>query len=336
VNPTLSIAIPTYRRADRLAETLNAFLPQVAPHGVPVCISYTDDTDRTERVIEDFRRHYPFVTAATDSSAEKFDGAVVAVVGLAKTRYVWLFGDDDLPEPGAVDRVLRLLREDNWSLLVLNASSYDSTLASVVEERRIRIREDRTYAPGEHESLLHDTVSYATFLGGLVFEKSMWDSVDAARFLNTDYVHVAVLYRAVVGRRARLVTEPQLRIRLGGATWASRYFEVEFFNWPGTVWGLPTDSYSDACKAGVCQKRPISSLARLLATRAYGYYGREQFQKFIAPDRNIPAWRKIILRFPLMVPAPWLRQAFIVFRRTQALWGGAKADLSLYRLKHRG
>jgi len=301
-----------------------------------VCISYTDDTDRTKRVIEDFRRRYPFVTAATDSSAKKFDEAVIAAVGLAKTRYVWLFGDDDLPESGAVDRILRLLREDNWGLLVLNGSSYDSKLTSVVEERRIRIREDRTYASGEHELLLSDTVSYATFLGGLVFEKAMWNSVDATRFLNTDYVHVAVLYRAVVGRRARLVADPQLRIRLGGATWASRYFEVEFINWPRTVWGLPTENYSDACKARLCQKHPISSLARLLATRAYGYYGYEQFRKFIASDPNISAWKKIILRFPLMIPGTWLRQAFIAFRRTQGLWGGAKADLSLYRLRHWG
>ncbi len=336
MNSILSIAIPTYRRADRLAETLNAFLPQLAPHNVPVCISYTDDTDRTKRVIEDFRRRYPFVTAATDSSAKKFDEAVIAAVGLAKTRYVWLFGDDDLPESGAVDRILRLLREDNWGLLVLNGSSYDSKLTSVVEERRIRIREDRTYASGEHELLLSDTVSYATFLGGLVFEKAMWNSVDATRFLNTDYVHVAVLYRAVVGRRARLVADPQLRIRLGGATWASRYFEVEFINWPRTVWGLPTENYSDACKARLCQKHPISSLARLLATRAYGYYGYEQFRKFIASDPNISAWKKIILRFPLMIPGTWLRQAFIAFRRTQGLWGGAKADLSLYRLRHWG
>ena len=336
MNSTLSIAIPTYQRAARLAATLNAFLPQLEPHGVPVCISYTDDTGQTQCVIEDFRRRYPFVMTATDPSAINIDRKIVAAVALARSRYVWLFGDDDFPLPGAINRVLGLLREDNWGLLVLNASSHNSDFSSVVEERRIRVQRDRNYAPGEHESLFCETVRYATFLGGLVFDKTMWDSVDPTEFLDTDFVHVAVLYRGIVGNRARLVADPQLCIRLGGATWASRYFEVELIHWPRVIWGLPTGNYSDASKARVCQRRPTASLARLLATRAYGYYGLDQYRRFIAADAEIPAWKKAILRAPLLLPASWVRKAFAVFRRVQALWGNPKVELSLYRMENRG
>jgi len=287
-------------------------------------------------VLADFRGRYPFITAITDPTATNIDRKMVSAVSLAQSRYVWLFGDDDLPEPGAVERVMGVLREKDWGLLVLNASSYDAAFSSVVEKRRIRVTGDRDYAPGEHESLLADTASYATFLGGLVFEKAMWDSVDPTEFLGSDYVHVAVLYRAVVGRHARLVAEPQLRLRLGGATWADRYFEVELVHWPGIIWGLPPAAYSDASKARVCARRPLASWARLLATRAYGYYGHDQYRHFVATDPQIPPWKRLVLRTPLMVPRSWAGKALVAFRHVQRLWGDPNLELSLHRLKHRG
>ena len=335
MNKTLSIAIPTYKRASLLDETLNAFLPEIEPHSIPICISYTDDTESTKLVIQKFKDRYPFVTAVSDPSATNIDKKIVSAVSLAKTRYVWLFGDDDLPAPDSINRVLGLLSEKDWGLLVLNASSHNSDFSSTVEERRIRIKRDVTYAPGEHEALLRDTASFITFLGGLVFEKAMWDSEDPTDYLDTDYAHVSILYRAVVGRYARLVADPQLRIRLAKATWASRYFEVELVHWPKTVWGLPDNLYSNASKESICEKRPTASLSRLLATRAYGHYNIDQYKNFISVDSDIPMWEKIILKFPLMLPQWLVSKALIAFKRVQTLWGNPNLELTIYRLKNR-
>jgi glycosyltransferase involved in cell wall biosynthesis len=336
VNSTLSIAIPTYKRADLLAETLNAFLPQIEPHNIPVCISYTDDTGRTERVIQKFRNRYPLVNAITDPCATNIDKKIVSVVKLVQTPYLWLFGDDDLPEPGAIDRVLKILCERDWGLIVLNASSYNSNLSVLNEERVNDIHEDRIYKPGEHESLLRDTAGYATFLGGLVFDKTMWDSKDPTDYLDTDYVHVAVLYRSIVGRYARFVADPQLRLRLGSMTWKNRYFEVELINWPKTIWELPDSLYSDASKASICEKSPTTSLSRLMATRAYGHYGIEQYRKFVLCDPKISTWKKLILRTPLLFPQPWAGAALIAFRYIQSLCGNPKMSIqrTLYLVRN--
>jgi abequosyltransferase len=336
LNTTLSIAIPTYKRAELLEETLNAFLPQIEPHQIPICISYTDDTNQTERVIEEFRNRYPLVIAITDPNATNIDKKIVSVVSLAKSRYIWLFGDDDLPAPGAINKVLGILDEKDWGMLVLNASSHNSDYTSTVEEKRIRVQKDVTYAPGEHEALLRDTASYTTFLGGLVFEKAMWDSEDPTEYLGTDYVHVSVLYRSVVGRYARLVADPQLLIRLAKATWASRYFEVELVHWPKTIWGLPDSLYSNASKARICEKHPTTSLSRLLATRAYGFYGLKEYHKYVADDPKISTWKKIILKVPLLIPPGLASKALIAFKNIQALWGNPNLELTLYRLKNKG
>ena len=335
MNTILSIAIPTYKRAELLKETLYAFLPQIEPHEIPICISYTEDTNKTECVIEEFRNRYPWITAITDPNATNIDKKIVSVVSLVKTSYVWLFGDDDFPAPGAINRVLGILDEKDWGMLVLNASSHNSDFTSTVEEKRIRIPKDVTYRPGEHEALLIDTASYITFLGGLVFEKAMWDSEDPTKYLKSDYVHVSVLYRSVVGKYARLVADPQLLIRLAKATWASRYFEVELVHWPKTIWGLPDHLYSNASKSRICEKHPTASLSRLLATRAYGHYDLEQYHKFVADDPEISAWKKIILKVPLLIPPGLASKALIAFKKIQILWGNPNLELTLYRLKNK-
>jgi glycosyltransferase involved in cell wall biosynthesis len=333
VSPILSIAIPSYKRATLLALTLDAFLPQVAKHSIPICISFTDDTDATTRVIEEFSSRYPYVTAVMDPEAINIDRKMVSAVALARSRYVWLFGDDDIPESGAVDRVMELLGEKDWGVLVLNASSYHADFSYRVEERRMRIWEDRVYAPGEHEAFLADTASYTTFLGGLVFERSLWESVEHTDYFDTDYLHVAVIYRAIVGKSALVVAAPQLRLRLGSATWADRYFVVELVNWPRTVWGLPFKYYSDASKAQVCDERPTASLARLLSTRAYGFYGLAQFRQFIETDPEISRWKKLVLLMPLLLPISWAGYALVLYRRIKKKWCNANVELTLYRLR---
>ena len=332
MNSTLSIVIPTYKRATLLALTLDAFFPQVVPYSIPICISYTDDTDATARVIEAFQDRYPYVTAVTDQEATNIDRKMASAVSLASSDYVWLFGDDDIPEPGAVDRVMELLNERRWGMLVLNASTYHSDFSYQVEERRMRIMEDRVYVPGEHEALLADTASYATFLGGLVFDKSLWDSVEHESYFDTDYLHVAVLYRAVVGKYSCLVANPLLRIRLGSATWADRYFVVELMHWPHTVWSLPSEDYSDEVKARVCDEKPVTSFVRLLATRAYGFYGMDQYRHYIISDSSISRWKKPLLWFPILLPISWLSRALSLFRRLQQKWGDPNVELTLYRL----
>lgn len=336
LNPDLSVCIPSFRRPERLEETLEAFLPQVQPHGIAICVSYNDDSAGTEDVLRRFKTRYPHVFWVTDTAVTGIDRNIVASVALARSRYVWLFGDDDIPEPAAIDRILNAVRAGEPAMVVVNGATYDSELARVIEPARLRIAADRLYASGENARFLSDTASYATFLGAVVVDRDLWSRIDPAPFCKSDYVHVAVGYRAVIGRAAKVIAEPLIRIRLGGATWAARYFQVELVNWPGVVWGLPSDAYPDESKNAVCGRKPTASFARLLATRAYGYFGPEQYRNFIHADGEIPAWRRLALRSILCVPVAAAELGLALYRRVQALTGTANLELTRYRLARRG
>lgn len=332
----LAVCIPSFRRAARLAETLEAFLPQVEPFNVAICVSYNDEGPDTEQVLRRFKARYPHVFWITDSTVTGIDRNIVASVALARSRFVWLFGDDDIPEPSAIERVLTAIRQGDPAMIVVNGATYDSELKRLIEPARLRLDSDRTYPAGEHSRFMSDTASYATFLGAVVVDRNLWNEVDPAPFCATDYVHVAVAYRAAIGRTAKIVAEPLMRIRLGGATWASRYFQVELINWPGVVWGLPSDAYPDAAKNAVCGRKPTASFLRLLSTRAYGYFGQEEYKKFILPDMGIPAWKRRLLGVVLGVPVGFASAGLRLYRWFQSAGQGANTELTRYRLERRG
>lgn len=336
MNRELAICIPSYKRASRLAETLEAFLPQVASLPAEICVVYDDDGPDTLEVLRSFRSRYPHVVWETDPSVKGIDRKMASVVALASARYAWLFGDDDIPQPNAVERVLAALRSGSPAMVVVNGATYDSELRRVIEPARLRLDADRTYGPGEHARFMSDTASYITYLGGVVIDRALWSLIDPEPFYGTDYLHVAVSYRAIVGRPTKVIAEPLIKIRLGGATWADRYFQVELVNWPGVVWGLPSQYYPDAAKRAVCERKPISSFSRLLATRAYGYFGAREYQAFVLGDAEIPAWRRRASGAILRLPVPLAAKALSCYRRLQSFWGNPNVALTDFRLERHG
>jgi len=330
--PPLSICIPTYNRAGFLRECLEAFLPQVTPHRIPINVSDNGSTDGTRDVLEEFRRRYPLLTYRSQPANLGIDRNMVEVVSMTETPYAWLFGDDDVPEPDAVARVLRYL-DKGYKLIVVNAATYNQDLTERVEDRRVNLSADRIYPPGDHDRLMIDTASYITYLGGLVVVVKSWRSVDPKPFYGTDYVHVSLVLRYIVGHTAALCAAPLIKLRLQRQTWFSRYFEVEMVNWPRTVWGLPSEHYSNAAKQAVCDERPTASLRRIISTRAYGQYDRRAYDSHVAPDVTIAGWRKQVFKIIAALPQPWFRIAFVAYIRAQQMRDPSRYALAMFRLR---
>ena len=333
MNELLSICIPTYNRSKFLQECLEAFLPLVTPHRIPICVSDNASEDNTIEMLEEFQRtRYPLLSFRRNPQNYAIDQNMVDVLAMASTRYGWLFGDDDLPRSDAIGKVLACLR-GGYQLVVVNASTHTADYSRQVEERRIRRYEDQIYLAGDHGRLLADTANYVTFLGGLVVDLAGWRSVAHQEFLGTDYLHVSVVYRYIVGKPAMLCADPLIRLRLQPPTWFSRYFEIEMFKWPRTVWGLPREHYSDAAKRRVCDERPIAAVRRIASMRGYGHYDRAAWERHVAPDPALPGWKKRLFRTIAALPEAWVRAAFIGYIRVRRLFDPSRYELALFRLQ---
>jgi glycosyltransferase involved in cell wall biosynthesis len=128
--PLLSIAIPTFQRLKWLSIGLERVLAQVAQAGqgqVEVLVSENAGADGTWDYLQEQARRHPALRVHRNERNIGAEGNFHQLPGMCRGKYVWLVGDDDFLEPGALAAALALLAGDP-DFVALNALSTDEEL----------------------------------------------------------------------------------------------------------------------------------------------------------------------------------------------------------------
>jgi glycosyltransferase involved in cell wall biosynthesis len=274
MTPRLSICIATLNRARFLKETLDGILDQ-ANDEVEVVIVDGASSDGTEAVVQGLQQRYPCIRYIRREKAMGVDRDFDDAVQHASGEYCWLLCDDDLLKPGAVAKVLSETRREH-GLLVVNADVWDAGYSKLLEERRMKIDEDRVYPSSGFEALFADTAKYLTFIGGVVIRRDLWMARERERFFGTEFIHVGVIFQASLPGTALVISKPLISIRYGMAQWTARSFDIWMFKWPELVWSLP--DISDDAKNRVTPREPWRILKTLLTFRAMGAYSSSAYR----------------------------------------------------------
>lgn len=137
----LTVSIPTYNRGPLLGLTLESILSQVddAKAGqMEIWITDNASTDDTPRVVEGFIREYSHLRIEyrrnpCNVGAER---NVIMSAGLGRGEYAWIFGDDDLMNPGALDALWPHLEKGEADFFLLNKSVKNRDLSEIIYEKQ--------------------------------------------------------------------------------------------------------------------------------------------------------------------------------------------------------
>ena len=123
--PLLTIAIPTFNRCELLKQSLDSLLVQIPDDGtVELFVSDNACTDETRAVIEEYRKKYPRLQHIRNQTNVGPDGNFLQCYERAAGKYVWIFSDDDLLCPGALDGILGHLAQEEYDLVYLSSSGF--------------------------------------------------------------------------------------------------------------------------------------------------------------------------------------------------------------------
>ncbi len=148
--PLLTIAIPTYNRAKYLEALLNCLQPQLSLQtSVQLIVSDNASTDGTQQLAEKFASNglsFQYIRNAENIGPDK---NFLQCLDLAKGKYVWLLGDDDLLTPDALAQLVSLLEQgeatEDFDLAYLSSfgfsGEYKLPPASVRRDRLGRFAE---------------------------------------------------------------------------------------------------------------------------------------------------------------------------------------------------
>ncbi|KYC42764.1 glycosyltransferase [Scytonema hofmannii PCC 7110] len=137
MNKLLTIAIPTYNRAELLDKQL-AWIAQAIQGFESDCEIFVSDncsTDNTQEIIKKWQTQLSHITFKSNRNSENL-GVMPNIINCLKsatTKYVWAIGDDDPIENEAVSYALgKIKKHENLALLFLNFSGRNKTTGEPV------------------------------------------------------------------------------------------------------------------------------------------------------------------------------------------------------------
>lgn len=286
-NPSLSICIATYNRANFISKTLESIIPQLSDD-VELLVVDGASTDDTEIILNAYAIKEPRLRYVRLEKKGGVDQDYCKTVEMARGEYCWLFTDDDLLKPGAINAVFSKIAKE-VSLIVVNAEVLNSDLTEIIQDRIIKFNNDVTYENVQFEELFTDTIRYMTFIGSVVIKRTLWLQRERERYFGSEFVHLGVIFQCPLPAQACLIAEPYISIRYGNAQWSQRSFEIWMYKWPRLIWSL--NEISPKAKQAVISEEPWLNLITLLLRRGMGEYSLIEFRRYISKEHTNFFWK---------------------------------------------
>lgn len=223
--PLLTIAIPTYNRADCLRELLSGLADQVKDEPrVELIISDNASPDGTADTIEDFVSRGLPVRYIRNVQNIGADANFLQCFEQARGKYVWLFSDDDFIVPGGIAKLLKYFEAADYDLVSLNSYPLEDTHTSresIARDDAIEISDPVDYAKRVHV--------FFTFISGNVINKQTVLAAGSKPFselVGTSLIQLGWTYTALNGfSRGLYIREKLIGVRLNN-TGGYRLFQV--------------------------------------------------------------------------------------------------------------
>jgi glycosyltransferase involved in cell wall biosynthesis len=311
--PVLSICIATLNRGAFIGQTLDSIVSQ-ATDEIEIVVVDGASTDHTAEVVRAYQARFPRLNYVRLDAKGGVDADYDRTVREAAGEYCWLFSDDDLLKPGAIEAVLQQLR-CGYDLVIVNAEARSADLSDLQQERVLTVDHDGRYGPDEQERLFVDVTKYMTFIGCIVIRRSIWLARERSRYYGSAFIHVGVIFQAPLPGPTLLLAYPWIVIRYGNASWTARAFDIWMVQWPKLVWSFP--HISTTAKRGITRKEPWRSPTVLFLTRAVDGFTMDIYRQSYAPlmrSKRDRAIAQIIARLPGVLVNSAAILAFKFFR----------------------
>jgi len=276
----LSICIATYNRGAFINQSLDSLLGQITG-GVEIVVVDGASPDNTPEVMAEYVSLHPQIKYFREQENSGVDADFDKAVGYASGKFCWLMTDDDLLQPGAIEKVLAATAGDE-DLIIVNSSIRNADLSVEFESHRLLFDDDREYTKVDHEMMFSETAAYLSFIGSVVIRRTFWMSRNRTDYYGSLFVHVGVIFQSPPVERVRVIAEPLIIVRYGNAMWTPRSFEIWMFLWPNLIWSFP--DFTDAVKREICRREPWRSFNALFHHRALGAYSMMEYRRCWSGD----------------------------------------------------
>jgi len=309
-NNLLSIVIPTFNRADFLDRCLGLHIPIARLHNIQIFVSDNASTDLTQRVIEKYKKEYPFLQYFRNESNLGYDENVERALKYPDTEYVWLLGDAYKFSEDDLAGVLSLIIKRKYHAIVVNLGD------------RVKDVKEKEYS--DYNLLLAEIGWHTTCLSTLVFSKEVILSANHEVYYDSYFMQTGILLEFLPKNPfllywAQGISVSNIRIQgIEKQGWHYKTFDVWGRQWPELIFSLPK-SYELKIKLKCIldhgSKSGLFSLKSLLYMRRRGILDFKTYQRYKYSMPLVIKYNKTLIMMISFVPKGILGVAEYILRK---------------------
>ena len=139
---TMSICIPTYNGEDTIAQTLDSIISQRISN-FEIVLNDDNSFDSTVEVIKKYLKKYKFIKLFTNKSNIGMDQNFTKTVLQAKGKFIWLCGQDDIFEKGALKKFNEIIQKyKSLDFIYFNYRFWDDKFLKELKPPQLTIEQD--------------------------------------------------------------------------------------------------------------------------------------------------------------------------------------------------
>lgn len=183
----LTIAIPTYNRGEILKKSIIRLLNEIKgfENKINILISDNCSNDETKNIVKKIIDNGNSLDYNCNAKNLGMDGNFIYCFKNAKSKYVWLLGDDDLIKKKSLKKIVKLLENYNPGLLHLNKQNDKKILNS-----NFKIFKNKT-------EFINQISFWITFISSNIVKTKYVESVKFENYLNTYFTLIPVYLNAI-------------------------------------------------------------------------------------------------------------------------------------------
>lgn len=205
----LTIAIPTYNRAQYLDQCLSQICKQVRKYNeyVELIVSDNCSSDDTAEVVKKHVDNANEIVYIRNEENIGMDNNFIRCFLEARGKYVWIFGDDDVLLDGALQKIIDVLSSGEYGDVYLNSYSFTKNYE---HEKPNQINRSVVIYDSKFEFFQRVTY-WITFISSNIVNKSLFDrAVDRAVFQNTYLLQLSWILPSILGAKKNVVMNEYL------------------------------------------------------------------------------------------------------------------------------
>lgn len=213
----LSICVPTLNRSARvvpLVRYLTQNLKRYSVDEVEIIVADNHSTDATWERLSEIPNSPQFNRIRRESFVETAEEHFIQLIEQSRGEFVWVLGDDDLPNLRTIDTLLRFIREDAADIYVFNHREITDDGTLLTESM---LAMNRPWVDIKGRSLIHAAgfISTLSMFSNVVMRRSAVSTAVGREILACSpiYSHVAWYVASFYDMRARVVAAPLVNHR---------------------------------------------------------------------------------------------------------------------------